>query len=343
MRTRKSPARSVIAGLACALALSAPATLTTAAAAPTESPAANAAGAHLVSIDRPGQRQEEFEVYSAAMDRVIPVQVLTAFDNSVPRPTLYLLNGAGGGEDAATWYRQTDVVQFFSDKNVNVVSPVGGKFSYYTDWQQDDPVLGRQKWETFLTAELPPIIDKALGTSGANAIAGVSMSATSALNLAVLAPDLYRAVAAYSGCASTADDNSRKYIQMVLDRGDADSRNMWGPPGDPDWVRHDAVINAEALRGKALFISNSTGLPGPLDTLEAPSIAGRPASLANQLVLGGIIEAATNGCTHRLADRLGALGIPAQVEFRPAGTHSWPYWQDALHRSWPLLEAALQG
>ncbi|MFF0608584.1 alpha/beta hydrolase [Nocardia tengchongensis] len=337
MRTRKSPAFAAIAGLAFSLALSL-SPIGTATADPADS-----AGAHLVSIDRPGQRQEEFKVYSAAMDRVITLQVLTAFDNSVPRPTLYLLNGAGGGEDAATWYRQTDVVGFFSDKNVNVVSPVGGKFSYYTDWQQDDPALGRQKWETFLTSELPPIIDKTLNTSGVNAIAGVSMSATSALNLAILAPDRYRAVAAYSGCASTADDNSRKYIQLVLDRGNAEARNMWGAPGDPDWTRHDAVLNAEKLRGKALFISSSTGLPGPLDTLDSPSIGGRPATLANQIILGGVIEAATNGCTHALADKLGALGIPAQIEFRPSGTHSWRYWEDALHRSWPMLEAALQG
>ncbi|MGW2666430.1 hypothetical protein ACWCW7_36220 [Nocardia tengchongensis] len=95
----------------------------------------------MVSIDRPGQREEEFKVYSAAVDRVITIQALTAFDISVPQPTLYLLNSAGGGEDAATWYRQTDIVGFFSDKNVNVVSPVGGQFSYYTEWQQDDPAI----------------------------------------------------------------------------------------------------------------------------------------------------------------------------------------------------------
>ncbi|MEC3914114.1 alpha/beta hydrolase [Nocardia sp. CDC160] len=303
---------------------------------------ADPAGAHLISIDRPGQRQEEITVYSAAMDRAITLQVITPYDNSVPRPTLYLLNGAGGGEDSATWYRQTDIVHFFADKNVNVVSPVGGKFSYYTDWERDDPKLGRYKWQTFLTSELPPLIDSALHTSGANAIAGVSMSASAALDLAIHAPDLYRAVGSYSGCASTADPTSRQYIKQVLDRGDADIRNMWGDPDDPAWQEHDAVLNAEGLRGKALFISSSTGLPGEFDTLDAPAIAGRPATLVDRLILGGTIEAATNGCTHRLADRLTELGIPADIEFRPAGTHSWPYWQDALHRSWPMLEAALQ-
>ncbi|MDJ0114615.1 alpha/beta hydrolase-fold protein, partial [Rhodococcus erythropolis] len=78
---------------------------------------------------------------------------------SEPRPTLYLLNGAGGGEDRATWQRQTDVNEFFADKNVNVVTPLEGAFSYYTDWVNDDPSLGRQKWQTFLTQELPPVID----------------------------------------------------------------------------------------------------------------------------------------------------------------------------------------
>jgi diacylglycerol O-acyltransferase/trehalose O-mycolyltransferase len=90
-------------------------------------------------------------VHSAAMDRTIPLKILRSPDRTAPSPTLYLLNGAGGGLDGMDWYTQTDVVSFFADKNVNVVTPVGGAYSYYTDWQHDDPVLGRNKWETFLT------------------------------------------------------------------------------------------------------------------------------------------------------------------------------------------------
>ena len=44
--------------------------------------------------------------------------------------------------------------------------PIGGACTYYTDWVNDDPVLGRNKWKTFLTEELPPLIDGALGTNG---------------------------------------------------------------------------------------------------------------------------------------------------------------------------------
>ncbi|MFZ2178669.1 MAG: alpha/beta hydrolase-fold protein, partial [Rhodococcus sp. (in: high G+C Gram-positive bacteria)] len=128
---------------------------------------------HITTVD---DRRLTVHVYSAAMDDVIPLEVIRPADSSVPRPTLYLLNGAGGGEDSATWQARTDVVSFFADKNVNVVTPVGGAFSYYTDWKQRDPVLGLQKWTTFLTRELPPIVDATLGTTGMNAIVGLSMS-----------------------------------------------------------------------------------------------------------------------------------------------------------------------
>ncbi|GAB35112.1 putative mycolyltransferase, partial [Gordonia otitidis NBRC 100426] len=46
-------------------------------------------------------------VYSASMGKAIPVTVLHPKDTSKPVPTLYLLNGAGGGEDSATWAAKT--------------------------------------------------------------------------------------------------------------------------------------------------------------------------------------------------------------------------------------------
>ncbi|KQY28507.1 MULTISPECIES: alpha/beta hydrolase [Nocardia] len=302
---------------------------------------ADADGSRLDRIERPGQRQQMLHVYSASMDRVIPLQVITPHDTSAPRPTLYLLNGAGGGEDIANWYNQTDIVQFFADKNVNVVTPAAGAFSYYTDWQRDDPKLGRNKWQTFLTEELPPIIDATMNTTGVNAIAGLSMSATAVLNLAIAAPDRYRAVGAYSGCASVDDPVSRAYIDFVLARGGADPANMWGPPGDPAWRANDAYLNAERLRGKAIYLSSANGLPGVAETLPPGATPGKVIGMTDQILLGGAIEAAANLCTQRLAARLAELNIPAHAEFRPAGTHTWKYWEQDLHKSWPLLAAAI--
>ncbi|AQA20799.1 esterase family protein [Rhodococcus sp. MTM3W5.2] len=299
-------------------------------------------GSKLERIEKNSDRKVTAYVYSAAMDQVIPVEVITPADTSAPRPTLYLLNGAGGGEDRATWQKQTDVMSFFADKNVNVVTPIGGAFSYYTDWQQDDPKLGRNKWTTFLTKELPPIIDDAFDTTGVNSIAGISMAGTSVLNLAIAAPQLYKSVGAYSGCAETSTDAGKFYVRTVVEsRGGAEATNMWGPYDGPGWAENDPVVNAEKLRGIQLFVSSSTGLPGDHDNLANPAVNGRVDTLANQVIVGGMIEAAVNQCTHNLQGRLGQLGIPATFDFRPAGTHSWGYWQDDLHESWPMLAQSI--
>ncbi|GAC56543.1 putative mycolyltransferase [Gordonia hirsuta DSM 44140 = NBRC 16056] len=89
--------------------------------------------------------------------------------------------------------------KFFAGKRVNVVLPMGGRFSMMTDWQHRDPILGRNQWQTFYTRELPQAIDATFATSGVNALGGVSMSAGPALDLAIQAPRRFRAVAAYSG------------------------------------------------------------------------------------------------------------------------------------------------
>jgi S-formylglutathione hydrolase FrmB len=281
-------------------------------------------------------------VHSAAMERTIPLKILRSPDRAKPSPTVYLLNGAGGGVDGMDWYTQTDVVSFFADKNVNVVTPVGGAYSYFTDWQHDDRVLGRNKWETFLTRELPPLVDKLLKTNGRNVIAGISMAATSVLNLAAHNPGLFRAVGSYSGCASTTDPLGRAYVKTVVSMAlGADVKNMWGADDDPDWVHNDAVVNADKLRGTALYISNGSGLAGASDTFDGTNPNGPGFVLLNQMVVGGAIEVATGDCTRRLKSALEKLDIPAHFELRERGTHSWGYWQDDLHNSWPMFEQAL--
>lgn len=280
-------------------------------------------------------------VYSPSMGKVVPLRVHLPADTSAPRPTLYLLNGSGGGQGVATWEKQTDVDEFFSDKNVNVVTPLAGGYSYYTDWEKDDPELGRNKWTTFLTHELPPVIDETFETTGANAIAGLSMSGTSVLGLATAAPELYKAVGAYSGCAETSTPLGQSYVQAVIRIKGGDPENMWGPLDGPGWVEHDPYVNAEKLRGIELYISAATGLPGEHDRLSARSINNDPLGLIGQVVVGGTIEAAVHLCTTRLAERLETLDIPAHFDLRPAGTHSWDYWEDDLRNSWPILADAI--
>lgn len=319
------------------------ATLAALVGAPTVASATPGQLAHLESIEKISDRHFVLDVYSPSMDTVEALDVLLPADSSVPRPVLYALNGAGQGVvDKSGWFDATDIIDFMADKNVNVVSPRAGTYTYYTDWVNDDPAIGRAKWQTFLTEELPPVIDAALGTDGVQSIMGMSMSASSALDLAAQSGDLYSGVAAFSGCGRTTDDLGRAYIEAVVGwRGKADLTNMWGPVDGPGWAGHDVVRNAERLRGKTLYLASRTGLPGPLDTPDQVRLNGQTDSFAAQIIAGGGIEAATNECMTELADRLAVLGIPAVTDLDSPGTHSWGYWEQDLRKSWPTLAASM--
>ncbi|WP_174555262.1 alpha/beta hydrolase [Nocardia anaemiae] len=289
-----------------------------------------------------GDRTVQLRVYSAAMQQDIMVKVLRPADRSTPRPTLYLLNGGGGGQDSATWQKNTDVLRFLADKDVNVVQPVGGKWSYYTDWRAPDPKLGLYKWKTFLTEELPPLIDAELDTTGVNAIAGLSTSGTSVLQLPIAKPGLYQAVAAYSGCAQISDPIGQQFVKLAVEGwGGGDTVNMYGPLNDPMWAANDPYLHADQLRGIHLFISTGTGVPGMYDRYNGTHMQPGPRGFFNQLVIGGVIESAVNWCTQNLRSKLDQLGIPATYDFQPTGTHSWGYWQEALKTSWPVLAEGL--
>lgn len=294
-------------------------------------------GSAILDVRALGGRQFEVVVYSAAMNKTIPVWVSHP---GGPAPALYLLNAVDGGETGGPWTNRTDVAQFFADKPVNVVQPIGGHASYYTDWVAEDPVIGRNRWSTFLTDELPPLLEAHFAMTGSKAVAGTSMSATSALNLAIEAPGRYQAVGSYSGCPRTSDPLAHAYVESQLGLFGANAANMWGASDNPAWAAHDPVLNADRLRGVALYISSGSGTAGVHDTLGDPSIGGDVGRLADRLMVGGGMESVVRSCTASLTDRLAALGIAATVVHRD-GTHAWPYWQDDLHDSWPLFAAAL--
>ncbi len=300
-------------------------------------PAAAEGPARILDVRPVGGRQFEVVVHSAAMDKPITLWISHP---GTTAPALYLLNAGDGGENGGPWMRRTDVVEFFADKPVNVIVPMGGRASFYTDWIADDPVLGRNKWETFLTSELPPLLNARFGMTGRNAVAGLSMSAISALNLAIHAPGLYQAVGAYSGCPRTTDPAARAIVYSQLAAFGANATNMWGDPGHPEWLEHDPMLHLERLRGTALYISSGSGAPGPHEVLHARGIDGDPLRLADRILVGGTMESIVDNCTGPLAAALADRQIPATVHFHP-GTHAWAYWQDDLHRSWPVFAGAL--
>lgn len=298
-------------------------------------------------VDADHERIVEMTATSPAMDdRVISMAVIKAGVENAP--TIYMLNGADGGEGGANWIQQSDILDFYLDKGVNVVIPMEGRFSYYTDWVTEQPQLGgKQMWETFLTKELPGPIEEHLGADDRRAIIGMSMSATSSLLLAQHNPGFYNSVGSFSGCAATVGPVGETSIQVTLDRADATPEEMWGPRGNDNWIYNDALINAEQLRGTEIYVSNGTGLAGLWDLpttsprLEDATELQASAATFETTTIGGVIEGVTNVCTHDLNTKLESLGIPADFNFRNTGTHSWGYWQEDLWESWPTIARGL--
>lgn len=297
-----------------------------------------AQGSHVVGERALGGRTFMVDVYSSSMHRTIPLWVSKGGPGA---PNLYLLNGVDGGVNGQGWPWRTDVKRFFANKHVNVISPLGGHHSYYTDWNVDDPAMGRQKWQTFLTRELPPVLNQYLGSNGRNAIAGVSMSANSALDLAIHAPGLYQSVGSYSGCSRTSDSFGQAYVTSQVAGGGGSATNMWGPTGSAQWIDHDPTVQAGRLRGMDLYIYSGTGQPGPHENLNDPTLHGDIGATLDRTVVGGMMETVIRQCTTQLAQRMNALHVPARFVWGPVGTHSWPYWQDALHNHWPAMSRAI--
>ena len=320
----------------------------------------------------------EVWAWSEAMQRNIPLVLIQPLDTEkrTNAPTLYLMNGADGGEGRANWLAQTDVIEFWGGNEgkrpdqkksrnnpngpltspgigANIVIPMAGAFSYYTDWNSEVPALqgdgqGPQKWETFMTKELPAAMEGfqqngATIASDVKAVAGMSMTGTTSLLYAEHNPGMYNAVGSFSGCAETISPMGSTFVNVTLNRGGANIDQMWGGLNTDTARYNDALLNAEKLRGQQnVYVSNGTGLAGRHDLPSSPRVNGNLSASGQVIVEGGIIEGATNACTHNLANRTNQLGINTiNYNFRPQGTHQWGYWQDDTRDFWNDLVTGL--
>lgn len=345
-RSRATFRTKVVGALAAMLVLPIAAGLTTAgtaAAAPAPAQAAPAAtqnptGAAVTKVDWLSERRVALWVNSPAMGAPIQVQILLARDwnvnPSASFPSVWMLDGLRATDNENAWTYETDAESFYADKNVNVILPVGGQSSFYSDWLQPDNGKNYQ-WETFLTKELPPILEKDWRTTQTRGVVGLSMGGTSAMFLTARNPGFFKFAASLSGILTTTSLGMPQAIQFAMtDAGGYNSAAMWGPPSNPQWAAHDPYALAEKLKGVSLYVSSGSGTTGPYDQ---PS--GIPGVSTNYAGMG--LEILARLTSQTFATKLNQLGIPAQVNYRPSGTHSWPYWQFELHQLWPQLANAI--
>ncbi|ERB55621.1 MULTISPECIES: alpha/beta hydrolase-fold protein [unclassified Rhodococcus (in: high G+C Gram-positive bacteria)] len=345
-RSRATFRTKVVGALAAMLVLPIAAGLTTAgtaAAAPAPAQAApavtqNPTGAAVTKVDWLSERRVALWVNSPAMGTPIQVQILLARDwnvnPSASFPSVWMLDGLRATDNENAWTYETDAESFYADKNVNVILPVGGQSSFYSDWLQPDNGKNYQ-WETFLTKELPPILEKDWRTTQTRGVVGLSMGGTSAMFLTARNPGFFKFAASLSGILTTTSLGMPQAIQFAMtDAGGYNSAAMWGPPSNAQWAAHDPYALAEKLKGVSLYVSSGSGTTGPYDQ---PS--GIPGVSTNYAGMG--LEILARLTSQTFATKLNQLGIPAQVNYRPSGTHSWPYWQFELHQLWPQLANAI--
>jgi diacylglycerol O-acyltransferase / trehalose O-mycolyltransferase len=325
-------AQTILARKTCfrVLALALIATTTTVIAPTTAvaEPAVAPGGAHITGIEPVNDRWEKISVFSPSMNKVIVNDVLKA--PKAGAPTFYLLPGIDGGDNldpgvyfepgSKAWFGMTDIQGFFGNRNVNVVSPLGGQFSWWTDWIGD----GSKQYQTYMTKELPPLLNKELKTNGKNAVGGLSSTGGTAIDYAIQAPGLFKAVGSYSGFPAPSDPDAAGNVSLTLSGGGASAEAMWGPLGGPLWVAHDPSKNVTKLKGVAVYAAASGGAQGDVDRL-APGTAN---------FTGGLIEGIVLANTQKFADAAAAAGVPVKFVVRPEGSHTWGLFESEMQESW---------
>jgi len=272
-------------------------------------------------------------VHSNAMNKDIPVQIQAANGNG--NAGLYILGGFAGPTNSSGWIDWAHAQNVFVDDNITKVFPLGGKASFYTDWEKPSTSAdGTQtyKWDTFLSSELPAYLQANFGVSPTNnAVAGMSMGGTGAMNLAAHHPNQFRQVSSFSGYLATSNPIMRMGIAgAMLGNGGYRIDQMW----TGDRIRqNDPTKNAAAYRNTDVYISAATGWWNPQDDFFANPVY-------SVSVMG--MEAVSRVTTTQFEGALRAQGINPTIDYPLAGVHNWTNWRKELIKVRPRILQATQ-
>lgn len=289
------------------------------------------------STDPEDKRAEVWTVNSKAMQRAIRVEVFHAPDE-VQGPAVYFLDGLGSADPGGWAGGMGWGDPAMKARKMTVVAPMGGPSSMWSDWNSDDPHLGANEWETFLSKELPSVMKDKLGDSwnGHMGALGVSMGAAGALNLVNranrgdLAPtgdvvkgatdnvQTFDAAGGVSGCYSTTDPLGYQYTRLTVEASGGTPEKMWGARDSEAWKKHDTLADHTGLDGKRVYLSSATGLIGSTDLTNFGSDE-------QLLVEGHILEKGSNESTRALENSLRTVGgDQVRADYEPTGIHNWP-------------------
>lgn len=322
MRSKRSSVRAKVAAAVCALAF------------PLVAAVGGMSAPASASFDPAG-----FDFWVESSMGPIKSRIFRAADGNTQR-VVYALDGLRARNDLSGWEIDTDVERVLTAWNINVVMPVGGQSSFYSDWVAASNTNGQAvpyAWETFLTRDLRDALAARLGFNPrGNGVFGLSMGGSAALVLAAYHPDQFRYAASYSGYLNISAPGMKEGLRAaMLDAGGYNIDSMWGPPWNELWLRNDPFVFAPLLRanGTRLWISCGNGVPGARDQVRQPIDAFH---VGNAMGLETIALANTRAFQARL-DSLGPTN--ATFDYTSDGIHNWFYWQDQVLKMLPDLSA----
>jgi len=144
---------------------------------------------------------------SGLIQKALPYRVIqpAAYGRTRKRfPVLYLLHGLFGNCD--NWIELTDILDYIERHELLVVAPDSGD-----SWYTDSAAAKNEKFESYLTVELVPEIERSFRvntTREGRAVAGISMGGYGAFKFALRHPDRFIFAAASSGAFHAAKMNA---------------------------------------------------------------------------------------------------------------------------------------
>ena len=154
------------------------------------------------------------------------------------------------------------------------------------------------------------------------------MGGTAAVNLAALHPNQFRQVLSYSGYLATTIPGGQTALRAaLLDGGMYNVNAMWGSSLNPRRFENDPFLNMGNLRGKDVYVSAGSAVPGPADEKYLPQ----------HQAAGIALEGVANATTRAWSAKATVTGVKHTAVFTPTGLHNWDQFGSQLEATKPRI------
>lgn len=245
--------------------------------------------------------------------------------------TVIALDGLRATSDKSGWRHDTRI-QRLADRGVNVVQPVGGLASFYSNWngKPGNKINYRYRWTCRLDSIVRALDARglAVGPRHKYAIMGISMGGSSAMIYGAYHRNRISHIFSMSGYLNLSAPTMPEAIRIALvDAGNAAGVGpfnvdaMWGPPYSPRWAANDPTVQLPRMRGMKIRVAAATGLWGKYNTDAVGSAQGTP------------LETLALSQTRAFEVAAAIQHIPITTDYPVQGTHQWGYWEDMVWRA----------